>query len=116
MIPLPIFRFAILASVDSMSMLLTLSPPTCVFPAICPFVDSEAFFLLIRELAFVCHPIIGNVEPIALHVIVQPLAVVGSTIRIVLFAQAVHFAVLPFTNEDGPVLEGVLTFTVFYSL
>ena len=95
-------------------MLLTFFPPTDVSPAICPFIVTKALLFLINKLAFVCNPSIRNEEPVARHLVVQPLAMVGFAIPS-LFAKTIHLTVFPLTSVDCSVLIGILTLSVLHS-
>jgi len=56
-------------NVGAEAMLFTFVPPALVFAAICPMVQSEAFFLVLVVLAVITHTIRIDVNAVALHIV-----------------------------------------------
>ena len=96
-------------------MLLTFFPPTNVSSAICPFIVTKAILFLINKLTLVCNPTIRNEEPVACHLVLHPLAMVGFAIPC-LFAKTAYLTVFPLTSVDCSILIGILTLSVLHAL
>ena len=61
-------------------MLLAVVPPALVDSLVGPIVDSKTIFLVISELTIIAHTIFVDVDPVAIHIVVFPLAVVFAAI------------------------------------
>ena len=80
-LPQPVLDVAFcVVYVCSKAMLLTLVPPALVFTAICPVVNTEAFFFIHEVLAIVANTVSVNIDSMTLHIVGLPLTVVLAAI------------------------------------
>jgi len=87
--------------------LLTFVPPAFVFPAISPCIDAVALLLVLSELTIKAHFIGILVEPISLHIVLFPLAIVFFAVYPDLHSVAIDLIVSPFAIVSRTIIVGV---------
>ena len=98
------------------SVLFALEPVALIDTAVCPVVDSPAFFLVVDKLTFVADTIAVSVDSNTVHVVVDPVAVVLATIDPVVRAQAVDSVVFPHAAVLRAISPSVDTESVLLSV